>query len=219
MSNLKDLLSKLIELAKSIFKEVEAIEKSQSSTTPKVEKSLEQQAVEFIEEIIHAGKTNPLTKTAYMNFRESEGYNRSKDIDPMILRNGGTLGIPYCMFGQQDILRAVEKKFNVKFDLPKTGSTQKFWADTKAIYKTQTPVPYSIGIYQKGDLWKGHAVQCRGSVNSKEFATFEFNTSPDAGPDIVRDGQGCYFKVRPLSGYGDMKLKGFVDIFKAMRKL
>jgi len=122
-----------------------------------------------------------------------------------------------CMFGCQDILRAVEIKFNIKFDLPKTGSTQKFFNNTKPEYKTSTPDRLMIGIYQHGDEYKGHAIWCLGKQDKKQVATFEFNTSPDAGKEVIRDGQGCYFKTRNIEGYGDMRMRGFVDILKAIK--
>jgi len=171
----------------------------------------------YIEELITKGTNNPFTKTPYKDLRESQGKNRSKDLDALILRNGGKLADPYCLYGLQDILRAVEIKFNIKFDLPKAGSTQSFFNRTKPEYKTSEPLSYSIGIYQKGDEYKGHAVLCLSKIDSEDFSTFEFNTSPEQGKNIERDGQGCYFKTRSLEGYDDMRLRGFVDIFKAIK--
>lgn len=213
MNKITELLNKLIELVKEI------IGLSQAKEIDQAKNNRIKEICDFIDNLVYEGSKNPFTKVAYMNFRESAGKNRSTELDAMIKRNGGNLGDAYCMFGQQDILRAIEKQFNVKFDLPKGGSTQSFWRDTKAEYKTQNAGPYYIGIYKRGTTWTGHAVQSRGTINSKEFSTFEFNTSPSAGQEIVRDGEGCYFKIRPFAGYGDMKLLGFVDIFKAMKDL
>lgn len=202
-----------------ILKILKAIADAFSTKKIDPPKDLHKEICDYIDEIIYKGTNNPLTKTAYMNFRETSGKNSSPDLDPMILRNGGKLGYPYCMYGQQDILRAVEMKFKVKFDLPKTGSTQKFFNETKQEYKINFPKPYSIGIYrQKQDPTKGHAVQVRTQIDEKQFSTFEFNTSPQSESEIVRDGEGCYFKVRQITGYSKMELRGFVDIFKAIKK-
>lgn len=201
-----------------IFRNEKAIEEKNSQENLPKEISLESQITKFIDDLIYLGNNNPFGKKPYMDFRESAGKNRSPELDAMIKRHGYDLGVAYCLIGLQDILKCCERGFGIDFDLPTTGSTQSFWRDTKAEYKSDKPSPYSIGIYQKGSEWKGHAVLCLGPINNQEFSTFEFNTSPDAGAEIVRDGQGCYFKTRPLAGYGDMKLKGFVNIFKAIKQ-
>jgi hypothetical protein len=214
------LLQKIINAILEIFRNEKIDEKENNKETlPEkvIEQSLDKKIFKFIDDLIYLGTNNPFTKKPYMDFRESSGKNSSPDLDPLIKRNGGSFADPYCLFGQQDILRAIERSFGIEFDLPKTGSTQKFWGLVKPEYKTQTPKPYTIGIYKKADEYKGHAVLCLGQIDSKTFSTFEFNTSPDAGQEIVRDGQGCYFKTRPLAGYGDMKLLGFVDIIKAIK--
>jgi hypothetical protein len=153
-----------------------------------------------------------------MNFRESLGQNRSPDLDPMIIRNGGRPGDSYCVFGIQDMLRGAEIKFKITFDLPKTGGVQAFWKATKQEYKMLTPKPYCIGCYELLDSPFGHMVFSYGPVNPREHSTFEFNTSPNATPEIVRNGEGCYFKVRNIEGFGKMKLLGYVDIFESIRK-
>lgn len=219
-----DILTLIKKILAAIFGEKnEDKEKSteENKASQEVALSLEKQIAAYIDQIIKTGEGNPFTKTPYMKFRESEGKNRSKDIDALIIRNNGQMADAYCMFGQQDILRAVEIKFNIKFDLPRTGSTQKFFNNTKNEYKHADPKPYSLGIYQYGDEYKGHAVLCLTEYIDPEkeyFTTFEFNTSADAGPNIERDGQGCYFKKRPVDGHGSMHLRGFVDIFKAIKK-
>ncbi|HEY9705661.1 MAG TPA: hypothetical protein V6C58_24695 [Allocoleopsis sp.] len=213
MAKLIEIIKQITELLKSLLFEVEKVEQKNN------DEKLIKEICDFIEEIIHTGKNNPFTKTAYMNFKESNGNNRSKDIDEMNKRNGVSLGAPYCMTGIQDIMRAVEKKFNVKFDLPATPSTQEFWTKSKTDYKLTSPKTFTVAIFRKGETWQGHAALCLGAINSQEFSTFEFNTSPQATSEIIRDGEGCYFKVRPVAGYGDMKLRGFVDIFKSMKKL
>jgi len=202
-----------------ILKLFKALIEAFTSKNTEPPKDLHKEICNYIDEIIYKGTNNPFTKSPYMNFRETSGKNSSPDLDPMILRNGGKLGYPYCMYGQQDILRAVELKFKVRFDLPNTGSTQKFFNETKQEYKIEYPKPYTIGIYrQKADQTKGHAVQVRNKIDDKQFSTFEFNTSPQMDNEIVRDGEGCYFKVRQLAGYEKMELRGFVDIFKAIKK-
>jgi hypothetical protein len=161
---------------------------------------------------------NPFTKTPYMNFRESDGHNRSPDIDAMILRNKGQLGDSYCLHGIQDILRAIEKTFDFTIDLPKTGGVVKFWEGVRPEYKSPHPKKYFIACYQTIGARTGHAALSLGPINDKEFATFEFNTSPEISDEVVRDGAGAYYKTRKIQQIGRMTLLGFVDIFEAIKK-
>jgi hypothetical protein len=169
-----------------------------------------------IEDLIDVGLSNPFTKKPYIAWRETKGKNRSPEIDAMILRNGGKPGDPYCMYGVQDMLRILEKRYRFKFDLPKTGSTQKFFNETNPAYISKTPIPYSIAIYKKGNTGLGHAAWCLWRVrDSEKIRTFEFNTSDNDQGD-ARDGEGCYTKIRNIGGFGSMELRGFVNIFKAI---
>lgn len=202
-----------------ILKLIKSLAEAFTQKKTEAPKDIQKEISEYIDQLVYKGEDNPFTKTPYMNFKETSGNNRSEELDQLILRNGGKLGYPYCLYGQQDILRAVEIKFKVKFDLPVTGSTQKFFNETKTEYISIEPLKYSIGIFrQKKDPTKGHAVQVRTKIDNKQFSTFEFNTSPQIDNEIVRDGEGCYFKVRQLAGYNEMELRGFVDIFKAIKK-
>jgi hypothetical protein len=171
----------------------------------------------FVINIIETATYSHLTKTPYIRFRETEGKNRSKDIDSMILRNGGNLGDPYCVWGIQDILRNLEIEFDVKIDLPKTGGVLKLWERTKPSYKTKIPKELSIGCYQKQGTTQGHAVLVLG-MESGRLSTFEFNTSNNTDDKMVRDGEGAHYKTRIIEGFGDMRLLGFIDIVGAMLK-
>lgn len=209
----------MIQFLLKIFKALIAAFETKKEVISEPVVDLVKEISDYIDQLIYKGTDNPFTKLPYMNFRETFGNNRSEELDKLIIRNGGKLADPYCLYGQQDILRAVELKFKIKFDLPKTGSTQKFFNNTKPEYITNLPLKYSIGIFrQKKDPTRGHAVHVRTQIDTKQFSTFEFNTSPQVNQEIVRDGEGCYFKVRQLVGYNEMELRGFVDIFKAIKK-
>lgn len=215
---IKDILAAIFKQPTGDIHEKDSKEKvDKDKTSQEVRHPQFKEIAAYIEELITKGTNNPFTKTPYKDFRESQGKNRSKELDALIIRNGGKLADPYCLYGLQDILRAVEIKFKIKFDLPKTGSTQSFFNRVNSIYKTSEPLPYAIGIYQKGDEYKGHAVLCLSKIDAEDFSTFEFNTSPEQGKIVERDGQGCYFKTRSVEGYDDMRLRGFVDIFKAIK--
>jgi hypothetical protein len=175
--------------------------------------------VEVFTYMTHLIETESPYGKAYKMWRETGGKNRSPELDRMIIEMGGHLGDSYCLFGIQSIMRAIEEKFDCIFDLPHTGSTQTFWQKSKEIYKVQTPGPLQVGIYQHGDTWQGHAVLPQGFLfNQKLFKTFEFNTDAHDASKVVRDGQGCGYIVRSMTGSGDMHLKGFVDIYLAIKR-
>lgn len=186
--------------------------------TPSELQTLIPQIQSYIENLLTKGTKNPFTKTPYMAIREEFGKNRGKELDALILRNGGSLGDPYCVFGLQDILRATEINFNIEFDLPRGGSVVSFYNQVKAEYKGLLPRPYSIACYRYDQSWQGHAGLSLSKVGIQEHSTFEFNTSPNATEEIVRDGEGAYFKVRNIQGFGKMKLMGFVYIMEAIKK-
>lgn len=158
-----------------------------------------------------------LLNTRYNGMKETQGKNRSPELDALIKRQGGALGEPYCLYGIQDVLDEVRKKFNVTIDLPEGGSTQSFWEGVKKEYKTQTPATCQVGIYRKGETWSGHAVMPMSGANeSGVYRTFEFNTNLNATM-LERDGEGCGFRTRNTKGYIGYNLRGFVDIYKAMK--
>lgn len=181
-------------------------------------KSIEPLITKQIEAMIVKGEQNPFTKTPYMNFRENGWQNRSSDLDEMMKRQDQSLGAAYCLIGIQDILRAVESVQKIHFDLPKTGSTQRFFDQTKEEYKITEPKPLAIAIWRLKGTSSGHAGLCLGRATNGRFPTFEFNTSPQDTDAIERNGEGAYFKSRLLGGFEQMELRGFVDIIKAIKQ-
>lgn len=194
--------------------------KLDDSIPPIVEEEIKQDFTkdDIIKFVISLFEEKSVYGIPYKNYRETKGKNRSPEIDKMILAQGGNLGEPYCIYGIQSVLDEIRSKFNVEIDLPETGSSQSFWSNTKSEYKIDKPCALSIGIYQNGNSWTGHGVIALSEIDSSNnFKTFEFNTSA-SGNDIVRDGQGAGYMKRPLKGYGVMHTKGFVDIFKAIKR-
>lgn len=192
---------------------------AQPPVDPKEKKKLPTRAEvdSFVRGIIEGTVANPQTSYPYDGIRETDGKNRSLAIDGIIRRQGGAMGEPYCLYGIQDILDAIRKKFDVIIDLPEGGSTQSFWNDSNKTYKTQLPSPLCIGIYRKGDTWQGHAVLAMGNATTAGvYDTFEFNTSLSATM-LERDGEGCGFRTRNVNGYIGYSLRGFVDIYAAMK--
>ena len=164
-----------------------------------------------------SGKIRPRIGFGYADIRETQGKNRSPALDTLIRRQGGALGDPYCQFGLQEMLDdlCAHYKINRKsVRLPEGGSTQSVFESTPKEFKHSQPLPMRWVTWRKGDSWRGHVGIVTGPVKNGLFQTFEFNTGP--GPGVVRDGDGAFFKSRDLDGYGDMRLRGYIDVYQAV---
>lgn len=153
---------------------------------------------------------------SYLGKREKD-KNRGEWVDEINNFTGASLGSPYCLSGILFNLNKTEKDINVKFDLPKTASTQSFIKRVKPEYLVKDPEPFCIGIMrQKDDPDHGHAVYIDSYKDDKgNFHTYEFNTGPDGG----RDGDGFYSKVRNVAGDKSKIFVGYVSLTKALKEI
>lgn len=160
----------------------------------------------------------PVPGGAWKDIRETHGKNRSPVLDAMILRQGGRLGEPYCMYGQQEALDELCKHYKVsrrKVDLPEGGSTQSVWEAVPKRFKTQSYIPFCWWIWRKGEEWKGHVGMGIGPEQKGSAETFEFNTG--RGNGLERDGEGAHFKTRDIAnGYPGYITRGYVDVYAAL---
>ena len=156
----------------------------------------------------------------YRALRETDGNNRSKMLDAMIKRQGGNLGDAWCMFFQQQMLDDLCAIYGVSRKLvkiPEGGSTQSVIEATTSKYRLSAPKVCTQVIWRRGTTWTGHVGMVLKLVSSTKFETFEGNTSADQiGGEIIRDGQGAYFKQRTTSGYGQMQVRGYIDVYQAI---
>lgn len=207
LSSKKPALSKPVELPKQESPSIPVVEKPVLVAVPSPE-SKQPSLLEVIKAALRP----------YEHVRETNGKNRSPLIDKIITGNGGSLGSAYCCYGVQQVLSDVEAAYkklgvDVHFDIPSGGSTQTLWAKTKPEYKFALPKAASLVVWRHTPS-TGHIGICLSGNNGGKFETFEFNTSADSTA-IVRDGEGAYYKNRPL--HGSMELLGFIDLQKAMK--
>lgn len=184
---------------------------------------------------VFTGKTevSPFTQFAYEKLRETAGKNRSKGIDLLITRQGGSLGDAYCQFGQQDKMDAMAKLSDIPrklWNYPEGGGTQRVFDKVDDKYKTSTPKAGCFVTVEYNNSGKGHIEDICQILPNNRTLNMGFNTDIDSSDTVVRDGQGAGFVERPLfkemkRGSDTVRLRGYVDhyliyvdAFKASKK-
>jgi len=146
---------------------------------------------------------------------EPDGPNRSPQIDAYNRAEHVPMGSPYCLAALLFELDALETEFGCQFNVPRTPATQVFWKESDPHLRVQVP--------QAGDfvIWRhethpsnGHAGYVEKVRDDGLLETIEFNTSP--GPGVVREGDGCYARVRDPKGAGEMHVLGFVRVYDSV---
>lgn len=164
-------------------------------------------------------KVSPYNDLPYFLLREKAGTsNRSKEIDALILRQGGDFGNAYCQFGQQDKMDAVAMYLKIPrkhWNYPEGGGTQRVFSLVDSKYKFDKPLPGMFWTVQYNHGDKGHIEDVYDFRDGVAY-TLAFNTTIDGDDTIVRDGQGAGFATRPVfkekhQGKDIVTTKGFVD--------
>lgn len=156
---------------------------------------------------------------AYEVIRESHGKNRSPAIDSLIKAQGGSLGEPYCQYGMQEVLDELCRYYGVvrkAVRLPEGGSTQSVFEGTPKEFKRTEPAPMRWITWRNGTSWTGHVGMIISAMVKKTFRTFEFNTSVRIDGGVERDGQGASYLERTPNAMGNMKVRGYVDVYDAI---
>ena len=67
-----------------------------------------EEVLKFVVDLIEGKEKHPFQPNlVYKKLRETHGKNRSPELDKMILRQGGNLGEPWCLYILQDILDCI----------------------------------------------------------------------------------------------------------------
>lgn len=168
------------------------------------------------------GKLENTLKFPWQNIRETAGKNRSTQIDALIRRQGGKLAEPYCQYGQQEALDDICAHFKVprkQVKIPEGGSTQAVFEGTDKKYIRSKPLPGCWMTWRKRGTYKGHVGHITAilpSTTKKPLTVFEFNTDASSSDSVVRDGQGAGFCKRSEGSYGDMDVRGYIDVAQAV---
>ncbi len=178
-----------------------------------------------VKKALMEGKLKSAPYGNYVNWREDAGNkNKSKLISPMVLRQGGDPGQPYCQYGQQDGMDGMAYVTGIprhKWAYPEGGGTQKVFNKTPDKYKSKTAKPGSfVTVVYNGtgkDTDSGHIEDMfEIYAGGQRSYNFGFNTNIDGDDSIVRDGQGAGWVTRPLfetmkQGKDIVTLRGYTD--------
>lgn len=169
-------------------------------------------------------KVKGFAVNGYDGWREAS-ENKSPDISPAIVRQGGKPGHPYCMYGQQDSFEAALTHLGIPRKLarlPKGGSTQSVWNDCPGEFKLQYPVVQALCIVQYNGEWKGHVERVKKVLSTSlkspfKMLMFAFNTNINKS-EITREGEGSGYVERNIKttqkiGSNKVDLKGFIDLY------
>lgn len=222
---------KLIKWILSLFKSAPKTEPKQNQPVipndpiPNVKKLLTREEYNQLNDLIFEAKVKvpPYTDYPYFTLRETNGNNRSKGIDALITRQGGSLGDAYCQFGQQDKMDAVALHLGIPrkmFNYPEGGGTQRVFNAVDPKYKTDTPKAACFVTVEYNNSGKGHIEDVREVVkisgDGHTVKTRAFNTTIDGDDSIARDGAGAGFATRTIKkewvqGKDTVRLRGYVD--------
>ena len=128
--------------------------------------------------------------------------------------DGKAAGEPWCCAFVAYCILAVQRHNGRPPVVPLSEHCLTMWQKAPAAQKTQVPIIGSLQVWQHGTSSNGHiGIVTRGCKDVRYVYTVEGNTSPDASGDksVVREGQGVYEKLRPVSGsVGDMHILGYI---------
>lgn len=156
----------------------------------------------------------------YEGIRETKGKNRDPQIDAIILRQGGSLGQPYCQWGMQEILDELCDYYGVSrksVDIPEGGGTQDVYRRSPERFKHAKVVFPSWRTWKKGNTGLGHVEMALETISEGLYKMFGFNTSVK-GSEVARDGEGCGFTKRPHDPAGSLSPVGYIDIYAAIKE-
>lgn len=161
----------------------------------------------------------------FENVKETNGNNRSPQIDTFNRLASVDMGSPYCVsaavYGLYPKIIELAMQMHgaeLKYVGPKTASSQSF-ARAAAKWKTLLPRYGCAAIFRNiDDAGRGHFTTCLADnllTDNQYFKTFEFNTSLGAEKpgEMERDGQGAAYKTRSTKGYKDKTFVGFYDVY------
>lgn len=211
-------------------KPIDPVKKPESISVPQKTKLLSREELNNLANLLIEGKIKNSPYGPYLNWRETSGSNKSPDISPMIIRQGGTPGDPYCQFGRQDEIDGLAQYLEIprkKWPYPEGGSTQRVHKLVDPKYKTLHAKVMCLWTVNYNGGSTGHIERiCKmlsvstsaATTPGDKFLMHGFNTNIDADQTIVRNGQGAgwvnrtYFKTKQ-QGSDKITSLEFVDLY------
>ena len=152
-----------------------------------------------------------------LNVRETNGKNRSKQIDLYNKTAGVPLGSPYCAAGVYWCFKTASDSLKVKNILKQTGSANGQFDYCRA--KGVKDSVYNAGsgsliVWKYNSSYNGHIEIVNRVLNSSNVETIGFNTSSGTSGS-QRDGEGVYIRQRNIrSKLGSMLVRGIINFDK-----
>lgn len=117
---------------------------------------------------------------------------------------------PWCMSFVQYCCYWVDKYFPFSLSgLYKSESCLQVWEKTNPIHRS-SPKEGNVVIWNYDGTSKGHCGIIK-KISNSSMITIEGNTSVDSEKSIVREGDGVFLKIRPLSSIGKFKILGYLN--------
>lgn len=151
-----------------------------------------------------------------VGWRERTGNNDGERIEWIQDTIGRPQNESYCMGGMQSLIGYAEKRTGLPSPILASEGVMDVWTQTPFSQRVRH-VPLSGAIYcgQHGKSWKGHTglvLDCDGEIqHCIEFNTTAGSDNPDG--KIEREGGGVYYTTRRVTGYGDLKILGWLKPF------
>jgi hypothetical protein len=143
---------------------------------------------------------------------KEEGMNKGHWVEEFQKAvDGKAVGEPWCCAFVQYCVKQVCARHNMVVPLYQTESCMELWNKTDLAFKTQTPTPGCVVIWQHGNGYQGHTGFVTGVNPDGQLLTIEGNTSDGSG--INREGDGVYERTRSRFGNEAMHVLGFIRVF------
>lgn len=145
---------------------------------------------------------------AFSGVTEEGGDNQGYLVRAFQSAAGKPAGQSWCLDFVQACIAYVEHVKGIESPFPTTELCLDLWNRSP---HRKDPAPGDVVIWRHADTYAGH---CGIVVNcvSELLSTVEGNTSSISGV-VERNGDGVYFKNRPLGGTAKFPMLGFVRPF------
>lgn len=146
-----------------------------------------------------------------VGIRETDGSNRSPEIDQFELAVGSKLGDPWCAAFCMYCIQAIEKDLSIKSPIHQGAFVLEVWNQTPREFRLPVPEAGCLVVWNHVGTASGHMGIVECVLGGGWLRTIEGNTG--SGDEVVREGDGVYWRKRSIYGTPRMKLLGFLRTF------
>lgn len=156
----------------------------------------------------------------WLSFTEQGGDNKGQVVEMFQKAvDGKAHGEAWCMSFVQYCVKMVDataKEIVPQRTIPispmeKSEHVMTTWFKSPQALRGRVPRPGRIAMWRHGSSSFGHCgIVVDVSKDGQWFYTIEGNTGP-SNKEVVREGDGVYFKRRSIKGSGKMNVVGFLQ--------